>query len=120
MSGRLEIGDKHMRGQVTLDSQFSIVCGECGFKAGSWEEYGAHVDALLSLPPETGKEAVMNVLSDHLGDLEGWLDDGFEPAVDQYGFIHCGCGWTGDKPVDNDEFRAHLAEAILKELARVH
>lgn len=119
MSGKNETIRKHMLGQVTLNPQFSIVCDECGFKAGSWGEFGAHVDALLSLPHHSKQEAIMSVLADHLGDLEGGYDDELAPHVDDHGRIHCGCGWGAKEPVDNDEFRAHLADEILTELDKV-
>ena len=35
------------------------------------------------------------------------------------GRIRCGCGWTGTTAEDADEWRAHLADAILEALGRV-
>lgn len=62
----------------------------------SMEAFGRHVDALLSRPPRSREEAVG--------------DDGR---------IRCGCGWTGTTAEDADEWRAHLADAILEALGRV-
>ena len=71
----------------------------CGERFATWEEYGRHVDGLVSTPPETREEAIGNALADHLGD-------------------HCGCGWKSPVP-DIGEWRRHMADAILAELAEV-
>lgn len=57
----------------------------CGERFATWEEYGRHVDGLVSTPPETRD---------------------------------CGCGWKSSVP-DIGEWRRHMADAILAELAEV-
>ena len=120
-----ELDFRH-RGRVMdpLKPPLRVICDECGFEAGSLEEFAAHVEALLPAPPKTKEEAVTMVLADHLGALG---DEGgamsLAPHVAQLGeypeHIFCGCGWHTKEPVDNDEFRAHLADAILTELDKV-
>ncbi|RHK24091.1 hypothetical protein DW072_09120 [Bifidobacterium adolescentis] len=80
----------------------------------------AHVDGLVSTPPETREEAIENALADHLGDPYGRGDwDGrLEPSVGDHGLFHCGCGWKSSVP-DIGEWRRHMADAILAELAEV-
>ena len=59
-------------------------------------------------------------LADHLGDPYGrgdW-DDRLEPSVGDHGLFHCGCGWKSSVP-DIGEWRRHMADAILAELAEV-
>lgn len=77
----------------------------CGERFATWEEYGRHVDGLVSTPPETREEAIENALADHLGDPYGRG-------------VHCGCGWKSSVP-DIGEWRRHMADAILAELAEV-
>lgn len=92
----------------------------CGERFATWEEYGRHVDGLVSTPPETSEEAIENALADHLGDPYGrgdW-DDRLEPSVGDHGLFHCGCGWKSSVP-DIGEWRRHMADAILAELAEV-
>lgn len=119
MNGKLEIGNKHMRSRVLVYPQLAIVCEECDYIARSWKQYGAHVDELVNTKPKTKQEAIMSVLSDHLGGLDGGFEDALKPYTDNHGIICCGCGWTGTEPIDNDEFRVHLADEILIELDRV-
>lgn len=56
----------------------------------------------------------------HLGDPYGRDDwDGhLEPNVGDHGLFHCGCGWKSSVP-DIGEWRRHMADAILAELAEV-
>ena len=63
---------------------------------------------------------VQNALADHLGDPYGRGDwDGrLEPSVGDHGLFHCGCGWKSSVP-DVGEWRRHMADAILAELAEV-
>lgn len=59
-------------------------------------------------------------LADHLGDPYGrgnW-DGRLEPSVGDHGLFHCGCGWKSSVP-DIGEWRRHMADAILAELAEV-
>ena len=44
--------------------------------------------------------------------------DGLEPSVGDHGLFHCGCGWKSSVP-DIGEWRRHMADAILAELAEV-
>lgn len=69
---------------------------------------------------ETREEAIENALADHLGDPYGRGDwDGrLEPSVGDHGLFHCGCGWKSSVP-DIGEWRRHMADAILAELAEV-
>lgn len=66
------------------------------------------------------EEAIENALADHLGDPYGRGDwDGrLEPSVGDHGLFHCGCGWKSSVP-DIGEWRRHMADAILAELAEV-
>lgn len=92
----------------------------CGARFDSWEGFGRHVDGLLAEPPHTPMQAVRNVLADHLGDpytQDDW-DERLEPCIGVHGRFRCGCGWESPTP-DIDEWRTHLAGAILLELARV-
>lgn len=65
-------------------------------------------------------QAIENALADHLGDPYGRDDwDGhLEPNVGDHGLFHCGCGWKSSVP-DIGEWRRHMADAILAELAEV-
>ena len=87
-----------LRAHAPRPAMFGAECS-CGERFATWEEYGRHVDGLVSTPPETREEAIENALADHLGD-------------------HCGCGWKSSVP-DIGEWRRHMADAILAELAEV-
>lgn len=45
-------------------------------------------------------------------------DGHLEPNVGDHGLFHCGCGWKSSVP-DIGEWRRHMADAILAELAEV-
>lgn len=45
-------------------------------------------------------------------------DNRLEPSVGDHGLFHCGCGWKSSVP-DIGEWRRHMADAILAELAEV-
>ena len=115
--GRQEGGPPRPRAPVPPCPGAECSCGE---RFATWEEYGRHVDGLVSTPPETREEAIENALADHLGDPYGRGDwDGrLEPSVGDHGLFHCGCGWKSSVP-DVGEWRRHMADAILAELAEV-
>ena len=46
------------------------------------------------------------------------MNDRLEPSVGDHGLFHCGCGWKSSVP-DIGEWRRHMADAILAELAEV-
>lgn len=108
-----------LRAHAPRPSMSGAECS-CGERFATWEEYGRHVDGLVSTPPETREEAIENALADHLGDPYGRGDwDGrLEPSVGDHGLFHCGCGWKSSVP-DIGEWRRHMADAILAELAEV-
>lgn len=86
----------------------------------SMEAFGRHVDAPLSPPPPRSREeAVADVLATHLGEPDPLPEESFAVTVGDDGRIRCGCGWTGTTAEDADEWRAHLADAILEALGRV-
>lgn len=108
-----------LRAHAPRPSMSGAECS-CGERFATWEEYGRHVDGLVSTPPKTREEAIENALADHLGDPYGRDDwDGhLEPNVVDHGLFHCGCGWKSSVP-DIGEWRRHMADAILAELAEV-
>lgn len=108
-----------LRAHAPRPSMSGAECS-CGERFATWEEYGRHVDGLVSTPPETSEEAIENALADHLGDPYGGGDwDGrLEPIVGDNGRFCCGCGWTSSGPFVG-EWRRHMADAILAELAEV-
>ena len=95
-----------LRAHAPRPSMSGAECS-CGERFATWEEYGRHVDGLVSTPPETREEAIENALADRL-----------EPSVGDHGLFHCGCGWKSSVP-DIGEWRRHMADAILAELAEV-
>lgn len=122
MSGRKEIIATH-RADVHNDPQY-IQCEGCD-KAwngpNAWANFGRHVDELLAEMPKNPKEAILNVLADHLGDPDehsGW-DWCLDVLLNDHGRIVCGCGWKADNPDDIDEWRNHMADAIIDELEKV-
>lgn len=59
------------------------------------------------------KEHVVDVLAMHLGEPDPLPENSFAVAVGDNGRICCGCGWISSVAMDVDEWRAHLADAIL-------
>lgn len=73
-----------------------------------------------ALPPAPFEgEAVADALATHLGELDPLPEESFAVTVGDDGRIRCGCGWTGSAAADTDEWREHLADAILEALGRV-
>ena len=85
----------------------------------SMEAFGRHVDALLSRPPRSREEAVAVALATHLGEPDALPEESFAGTVGDDCRIRCGCGGTGSAAADTDEWREHLADAILEALGRV-
>ena len=65
------------------------------------------------------EEAVVDVLAAHLGEPDPLPGESLAVTVGDDGRIRCGCGWTGTTAEDADEWRVHLADAILEALGRV-
>lgn len=96
-----------------------IRCDGDGFEFESMGDFGQHVDRLSARLPRSRGEAVEDTLSMHLGDLDPISENSLDVYADDHGRVHCGCGWTGRKGVDCDEWREHLARAILESLEKV-
>lgn len=115
MNGKREKTQAHGAGRVLSYEPLTIHCDACDCDFGSWESFGRHVDEIVRRPPSTRREAVMDVLADHLGDIgmeDGWDD----PQVIPDGSIKCGC--LMEFP-DITAWRAHLAGLILERLDMV-
>ena len=108
MNGKREETNAHGAGRVLSYKPLSVHCDACDRDYGSWESFGRHVDEIVDKPAATRQEAVMDVLADHLGDVD--VESGFDPYVTDHGRIKCGClAEFGDIT----EWRAHLAQAII-------
>ena len=108
MNGKREETNAHGAGRVLSYEPLSVRCDACDRDYGSWESFGRHVDEIVDKPAATRQEAVMDVLADHLGDVD--VESGFDPYVTDHGRIKCGClAEFGDIT----EWRAHLAQAII-------
>ena len=108
MNGKREETNAHGAGRVLSYEPLSVHCDACDRDYGSWESFGRHVDEIVDKPAATRQEAVMDVLADHLGDVD--VESGFDPYVTDHGRIKCGClAEFGDIT----EWRAHLAQAII-------
>lgn len=108
MNGKREETNAHGAGRVLSHEPLSVHCDACDRDYGSWESFGRHVDEIVDKPAATRQEAVMDVLADHLGDVD--VESGFDPYVTDHGRIKCGClAEFGDIT----EWRAHLAQAII-------
>ena len=106
--GKREETNAHGAGRVLSYEPLSVHCDACDRDYGSWESFGRHVDEIVDKPAATRQEAVMDVLADHLGDVD--VESGFDPYVTDHGRIKCGClAEFGDIT----EWRAHLAQAII-------
>lgn len=122
MSGRKEIIATHTA-DVHNDPQY-IQCKGCDKAwngSDAWANFGRHIDELLAEMPKNPKEAIINVLADHLGnpsDRNTW-DWYLDVTLNDQGRIVCGCGWKADNVVDIDEWRNHMADAIIDELEKV-
>lgn len=108
MNGKREETNAHGARRVLSYEPLSVHCDACDRDYGSWESFGRHVDEIVDKPAATRQEAVMDVLADHLGDVD--VESGFDPYVTDHGRIKCGClAEFGDIT----EWRAHLAQAII-------
>ncbi len=108
MNGKREETNARGAGRVLSYEPLSVHCDACDRDYGSWESFGRHVDEIVDKPAATRQEAVMDVLADHLGDVD--VESGFDPYVTDHGRIKCGClAEFGDIT----EWRAHLAQAII-------
>lgn len=108
MNGKREETNAHGAGRVLSYEPLSVHCDACDRDYGSWESFSRHVDEIVDKPAATRQEAVMDVLADHLGDVD--VESGFDPYVTDHGRIKCGClAEFGDIT----EWRAHLAQAII-------
>lgn len=108
MNGKREETNAHGAGRVLSYEPLSVHCDACDRDYGSWESFDRHVDEIVDKPAATRQEAVMDVLADHLGDVD--VESGFDPYVTDHGRIKCGClAEFGDIT----EWRAHLAQAII-------
>lgn len=107
----------HAHGPRPVMSGAACSCGET---FATWEEYGRHVDGIVSTPPATREEAIENVMADHLGDpyTQNDRNNRLEPCVGYDGRFRCGCGWTSSVP-SIGEWRRHMVDAILAELAEL-
>ena len=89
MNGKREETNAHGAGRVLSYEPLSVHCDACDRDYGSWESFGRHVDEIVDKPAATRQEAVMDVLADHLGDVD--VESGFDPYVTDHGRIKCGC-----------------------------
>lgn len=111
MNGKREKTNAHGAGRVLSYDPLRIHCDACDQDFDSWESFGKHVDEVVDKPAATRQEAVMDVLADHLGDVD--MESGFDPYVTDHGRIKCGCLAEFE---DITEWRAHLAQAILESI----
>ena len=109
MNGKREKTNAHGAGRILSYEPLKVHCDACDQDFNSWESFGRHVDKIVDKPANTRREAVMDVLADHLGDIgmeDGWDD----PQVTPDGSIKCGC--LAEFP-DITAWRAHLAQTII-------
>ena len=109
MNGKREKTNAHGAGRILSYEPLKVHCDACDQDFASWESFGRHVDKIVDKPADTRREAVMDVLADHLGDIgmeDGWDD----PQVTPDGSIKCGCLAEFS---DITAWRAHLAQAII-------
>lgn len=114
MTGKRELTATHI-GYMTHDP-LTVRCKGCTLTFGSWQAFGEHLDGLLEQSPHSKEEAIRNVLADHLGDFDSEGD--LDPCISDHGRIVCGCGWESSG-VEMDEWRRHMAGAILKKVGRI-
>ena len=109
MNGKREKTNAHGAGRILSYEPLKVHCDACDQDFNSGESFGRHVDKIVDKPADTRREAVMDVLADHLGDIgmeDGWDD----PQVTPGRSIQCGC--LAEFP-DITAWRAHLAQAII-------
>lgn len=88
MNGKREKTQAHGAGRVLSYEPLTIHCDACDCDYGSWEAFGRHVDEIVRRSPSTRKEAVMDSIADHLGDIDA--EDGLDPYLTDAGRIKCG------------------------------
>lgn len=89
MNGKREKTNAH-GGRILSYEPLKVHCDACDQDFNSWESFGRHMDKIVDKPADTRREAVMDVLADHLGDIG--LEDGWDdPQVTPDGSIKCGC-----------------------------
>ena len=68
MNGKREKTNAHGAGRILSYEPLKVHCDACDQDFNSWESFGRHVDEIVDKPADTRREAVMDVLADHLGD----------------------------------------------------
>lgn len=82
MNGKREKTNAHGAGRILSYEPLKVHCDACDQDFNSWESFGRHVDEIVDKPADTRREAVMDVLADHLGDIgmeDGWDDPQVTP-----------------------------------------
>ena len=82
MNGKREKTNAHGAGRILSYEPLKVHCDACDQDFNSWESFGRYVDEIVDKPADTRREAVMDVLADHLGDIgmeDGWDDPQVTP-----------------------------------------